>query len=126
MLGWIGAIGVAPLLSMRPPQDSDQRDLARRIAGVVRYPLASARAIGFKYLQVAPDEASVGILRRLIAGAVVISDAETGRLTDTAVARSFHQRIRTDFESGNIVSVGGWVLSRTESRLCAMIALEGK
>jgi hypothetical protein len=126
VLCWIGAIGVAPLLPLRPSQDSDQRDLALRIAGLVQYPLASARVIGFKYLQAAPDEASVGILRRLIAGAVVISDAGTGRLTDTALARSFHQRIRTDFESGNIVSVGGWVLSRTESRLCAMMALEGK
>ena len=34
--------------------------------------------------------------------------------------RIITQRIARDYEEGNIVEVGGWLLSRTEARLCAL------
>jgi hypothetical protein len=38
-------------------------------------------------------------------------------------ARALAQRIRTDFASGDVVTVDGWLLARTEAEFCALVAL---
>jgi hypothetical protein len=35
----------------------------------------------------------------------------------------FRERFAEDFGRGNTVMIGGWVLSRTEARLCALAVL---
>lgn len=124
VLGWVAAIGVLQLLGLRPARDRENLDLALRLIRVVPYPLASARAIGSAYLEVVPDEAASGVLRQLVRNAVLLSGTEASRLSDAALAQLFQQRVTMDFESGRIASVDGWVLSRTEARLCALMALE--
>ena len=42
----------------------------------------------------------------------------------SAPAAGFNDQVRRDFRDGDILRMGGWLLSRTELRLCALVALE--
>lgn len=75
----------------------------------------SAGRIGRAYLLRRPAEADLGILyERLSAGlppGQAAEDPDWGAI------------VRADFGTGNTVLVEGWLLSRTEARLCALTAL---
>ena len=66
-------------------------------------------ALGRAYLRRYPDE---GSQRRLVE--LVPADP---------VLRA--RQVRADFAAGRVVTLGGWVLSRTECRYCALHALAG-
>lgn len=81
----------------------------------------SARAVGRAYLRTAPQEADAGtLLHRLRAEAPDLFAAERRHLRQAAA-----ERLRRDFAEGRTVTVRGWLLSRTEARLCALCALTG-
>jgi hypothetical protein len=78
--------------------------------GVGASPLSrGVRAIGETYLAMHPPEAS----RERLRASVPADPAELRR------------RVRGDFERGEVVSVRGWLLSRTECRACALAVLTG-
>lgn len=64
------------------------------------------RQIGAAYRNQTPAEASQKTLLRLL---------QTGVTAQT---------IKTDYAQGDIVTVKGWVLSRTEARQCALFSLD--
>ncbi len=83
----------------------------------------SAATIGSAYLRSTPTEAAVPILlARLFRNQprpehwVVRTDVGTLRKT-------LAQQIRRDFATEQVVTVDGWVLSITESRLCGLATL---
>ena len=80
----------------------------------------SARAIGAEYLRQYPAEAAVNTLIELIG---VVGAGQDGRFQASALTAMLQRRIAQDFETDTIVQVNGWILSRTESRLCAIWAL---
>jgi hypothetical protein len=83
-------------------------------ARLFRSPDAAAR-IGTWYLDRHPQERSLRFLR-----------AATG-LDDPrglAAERRFASLVSTDFARGDTVVAGGWVLARSECRLCGVVALE--
>jgi hypothetical protein len=82
---------------------------------------ASTRNLGVEYLTRTPGEADRDVLFGHLAGLVPLS-AVVGD-ADRAVA-AFNERLRRDFTEGDIIRMGGWLLSRTELRLCALVALE--
>lgn len=71
----------------------------------------SASAIGRAYLRKCPQETSEEVLR---------AELCRGLAAEAIDARVFPQRIAQDFENGNTVMLEGWILSRTEARLCAL------
>ncbi len=73
---------------------------------------ARARGLGRAYLATAATDANA------LAVAVMAGLPGTGRLR-TEVATL----IRADYAAGRIECVDGWLLSRTEARLCAIAAL---
>ncbi len=79
---------------------------------------AGSRAVGESYLLAFPQERDVEILRRLLSADVAVADCAdpTGELTS---------RIRAEFAAGEVVQVGGWILSRSEARLAALRSLAG-
>ena len=82
---------------------------------------ASARALGKAYLANVTDEASVlGLVRSIESRITPYAPVEpTDQELATAIAR-----LRTaDFEEGDVVTVDGWVLSRSEAQLCALATL---
>jgi hypothetical protein len=76
---------------------------------------ASAARIGEAYLEDHPEEAQPALLARLL--------REAGLEEAPGPTSRARARIREDFERGRTVQVDGWVLSRTEARLCALTAL---
>lgn len=83
----------------------------------------SARVIGEEYLRIATDEAHKMVLLNFICRGSV-SDQERLLLADSSTMRNMLKKwVRKDFELGRTVLVRGWMLSRTEVRLCALTAL---
>jgi hypothetical protein len=78
--------------------------------------LGPPRELGHRYLQSFPQERKRAFLKRTITGDKQVQDA--GQLR-TLLA----QKREDDFRNGNIAIVDGWVLSRTEARACALVAL---
>ena len=75
-----------------------------------------ARYLGSRYLSAHPSEArSDALVRELVGTAAPMSAAEASR----AVAVG----IRSDYSAGRTVNVDGWVLSRAEARLYALVAI---
>ena len=99
--------------------------LDSRLGALLRHE-ESAGLIGREYLRMAPHEANVQILLSLISLGRV--DGQKG--TSDADAESLRERLwsrtRQDFEEGHIVRIHGWILSLTETRLCALAALAAR
>ena len=78
--------------------------------------LGPPRAIGHRYLQDFFQERNRAFLRRAITGHKQLHDARQLRAL-------LAQKREQDFRNGDIAIVDGWILSRTEARACALIAL---
>jgi hypothetical protein len=56
---------------------------------------------------------------------LLLTDSAGKRLSSDAEAASvqalIHEKVNRDFESGETVTVGGWVLSQTEARQCVLL-----
>jgi hypothetical protein len=76
-------------------------------------PDAATAAIGERYLEETPTEASAADLRRLLPEE--LSDVSPGEQTDRVA-----NAVRADFEQDRIVELDGWLLSVTECRLAAL------
>jgi len=78
-----------------------------------------ARRVGREYLAQAPDDADPDRLAEILFG-----DPRTAAAMSSAALRAHVARRRArDFETGDTVIVDGWVLARTEARLCALTVL---
>lgn len=76
----------------------------------------SAAVIGVHYLAQCENENSAELLARAIREGMPAEGIHVDE-------RSLIARIRSDFEHGEVVNLQGWVLSRTEARLCALFAV---
>ncbi len=70
--------------------------------------------IGERYLTRVPDEASTEVLTERL-------DLPEGPVLGSFAA--VRARIHRELAEGEVVTVDGWVLSVTEARLCALVAL---
>lgn len=76
----------------------------------------SARAIGEAYLKsLSAAPARAQLRRRLFEGA---------QPTGEALVRWLWAKQREDFSAGHLVEVDGFLFSRTEAELCALLALD--
>jgi hypothetical protein len=110
-----GVVGAALGLRLYWSGGSTTRE-AGRLAGVLRHP-DSAALLGRLYLDGNPREADA---TRLVTQIGAMPDSAA---TDEALRASLDERIRNDFINGDTVTVGGWLLSITEARLCALVSL---
>lgn len=74
----------------------------------------AARRVGEAYLELAPEDADTDLL-----------DDALGVRDGTIDAAGVRGRARADFDQGDVVDIDGWYLSRSEARLCALVALTG-
>ncbi len=83
----------------------------------------SVRAIAAAYVGTADrNQTSPAALTRAILGGLSISKAAV--MSVAAIRRVIAERIQLDFLSDDIVCIGGWILSKTEARLCALVAAD--
>ena len=94
-------------------------EAAMRFRALVPSP-ASAREIGRIYLAQHPEENSILALTRLIRLSMSLEEEDVAVFGRQPLSARLTSRVRADFETGLTVEVGGWILSRTEARLCAL------
>jgi hypothetical protein len=81
--------------------------------------LNTIRDIGMTYRLQAPEESGADKLTDLLSAD---SAGKTISSTDDLFIQNLiNQKIKHDFETGNIVIVKGWVLTITEARQCALL-----
>ena len=80
----------------------------------------AARLIGWRYLAAAPEEQSTTRLRRILFDG---ADVDVGPEMLAHLRRLIDMKRRYDFSVGNTVVLDGWLLARTEARLCALATL---
>ena len=93
---------------------------AHRLAGCLREAEA-ARVIGRAYLATAPAEAGVEALVTELT--LPRQNQGEGPAGTAGLKEWLAQRSRDDFAAGRVVSVDGWLLSESEARLYALVAL---
>jgi hypothetical protein len=104
-----------------------------RPAGTLSPPLAarlgrlfsnreSARVIGRRYLALRPEEANLNRLTALICRTPE-NRARLAHASSEQLRGFLSEQQRIDFEHGRTVNIEGWVLSETETRLCAIAAI---
>lgn len=118
----IVAIGSTRLPDLFAASNGYRNPLASKFVGFFQ-DKESARAVGREYLRIAPVEADTLKLTELICAGrqeryVELSHASMGKVRSMLL-----QQQREDFEKDRIVNVQGWILSRTEVRLCALATL---
>jgi|HubBroStandDraft_6_1064221.scaffolds.fasta_scaffold20746_2 hypothetical protein len=94
-------------------------ELATRL-GSLLYDRAAARRLGSLYVRQVPAEDDPHTLARLAIGAQQANDVDSIDLDGLSLRRRIDAQVRGDFVSGNTIRVDGWILSRTEARLCAL------
>jgi len=108
----------------RPPivRQDGPADVADRLAGLFRN-RTSAMTVGRAYLRRHPDERTISaLLGGLAAGADGL--ARTIAAGDPDRCRALvGARLRDDFACRRTVVLDGWIVSRTEARLCAVATL---
>ena len=75
-------------------------------------------SIGRAYLRLVPAENDVRLLSDLI-----FSDIRSDLLHGMDVRHAVAGRVQEDFREGRVVRLRGWLVSLTEARLCALVAL---
>lgn len=82
----------------------------------------SARMMGLAYLRLRPGEAEIGRLAETICSDAV-QRSQLAAADDARLRQWVRSRQMKDFEEGRRVKVNGWIVSLTEARLCALVAL---
>ena len=95
---------------------------AARLVGLFAH-RDSARALGRVVLRTTRTPRSVSRLVDQIAQGIDGGRAAIGRASDAELRDALADRIRQDFQHDRIVTVDGWVLSITETRLYALADL---
>jgi hypothetical protein len=110
--------GALALLGATAAPDRSLAMDARAIVETARRLGADAAEVGRRYLDGNAGEASCQLLAELLAEGL---DPTAGDATEQmAMAAS------EDFRCGRTVTVDGWLLSRTEARICAIAYLAGQ
>jgi len=119
------AAGMLGLASVRPTQAAEavtRTAMESRLIDLFSRPDSAAR-IGRSYLRATPDEADRG---KLLA-AILDAEPKLGsprRRDSRELRRLIAAQCRREFASGRTAQVDGWIIARTEARLCALAALE--
>jgi hypothetical protein len=84
----------------------------------------SAKRIGFAYLRDHPEEASEVCLLSAVAGRSVLARALMAAPDMAAVFCILDDIVRDDFAAGHVVKCDGWLLAKSEARVCALLTLQ--
>jgi hypothetical protein len=93
------------------------------LAGRLRtlfYDREAARRLGHLYIRQVPTEDDPRILARLAVASAEAPQVDGISLDRASLLQRLDAQVRDDFASGTTIALDGWVLSRTEARLCAL------
>jgi len=98
-------------------------DVKKKILSVFNHS-ESMKFIGKKYIEQVPVENKASILLApILFGGSDTRFQNTVLLNQKEIKSFIRSRVKEDFISGQTVSIRGWVLAKTEARLCALAFL---
>lgn len=123
LLGLLAAsvVTAGPTVQAAPLTSKTVGLLEAFCATAMRTDRETARQIGVAYLEAFPAERGAVLKDPRIAA--LLAAISPGDAAEAALQRQAAAYQRADFEAGDVVCVRGWVLSRCEARLCAVLAL---
>ena len=83
----------------------------------------SAEIIGLEYLRTVPAEANAEQLTSFICSRLRKPYGDLARANRKEIKSLLARQQQEDFAADRIIDVGGWVLSRSEARLYALVAI---
>ena len=92
-------------------------DLASALTTLFKDP-EGASAVGRRYLALHPDEADADRLSEAL-----FDTAQPFRPTAKTLRSDLSRQRECDFRDGDVVILDGWLLARSEARVCALTAL---
>jgi hypothetical protein len=116
-LAW-RSLGMWPFLGGAPAG-------SERLAGLLRNE-EGACTIGRAYLRAVPAEASSAVLTARVAERVPGGLTAVDAISDDRLRVLLVEASAEDFRDLRTVEVQGWVLARTEARLCALAAMRAR
>jgi len=124
LTAWLGACLFSPFAwaSQEPRNTTAIAQIAEKLVGSVSK-RRSAEIVGLEYLRRVPREADVSLLVDLICSSTANLRSQVAYANKREVRALLSHQHRQDFERGRMVNVRGWMLSETEARLCALVAL---
>ena len=114
------ALALAGSISCQAARILGNGRLERRLGQIYEYIPQSARAIGHAYLEATPEEGTIDMIVSAIIQSNRAGRHGFDRKSDADILVSLKNQISEDFISDNVIQLNGWVLSRTEARLCAI------
>ncbi len=116
-------MGVGFALHRLPLRPGSTAFVEQRLAGLFA-DIESAQAVGREYLDSVAGEADAAKgLAELVVRGLPGRYHTLREASDHELRGLLAQRISEDFKEHRTVGVSGWVLARTEARLCALSAL---
>ena len=115
----IGALAAAGLAGLRCGPDASGPALLRHYPDFLGGE-PGLRALGDGYLEAHPAERDEGVLMEALFGDLPAPWEGTPMME---LRRFLSEKVRDDFESGDVVRVRSWVLARSEARAMALYAL---
>jgi hypothetical protein len=118
LLGIAGTVGARISIAAELLTDP----LGRRLANLLKE-AESASVIGKPYLDAMPEENDPNVIvsRMAVCHPIIVSKLRTAGETDAKTLLA--KMVTEDFYNANIVQLNGWILSKTEARLCALTTL---
>lgn len=118
-LAGAGVVAIIPRIAMPTAGDAFAVKAARRLFGHLES-RASAAWIGLEYLREYPSENNIRVLGESLD---FLAKYDLKNISDQDAMSLYAERISQDFESGDVVNLEGWILSKTEARVFALLAL---
>jgi hypothetical protein len=124
MLLWVGPLGAAWRAPSASTSDRSRypEAMGKRLIGAFASS-PGAKEVGAEYLQAVPDEASVVLLISLITATNHNINDHFSAMSHRGMEEFLYGRIGDDFVTHDVIVLRGWLLSRTEARLCALAHL---
>jgi len=120
----VACVGIIGLAGFRPALARMQNDNteALKLLATLR-DLDSAKILGREYLQITPEEANINLLVKLISTSQHLMTIDIDSTSTIKLRKEITQQLQKDFELNEIINLQGWILAKTEVRLCALSAL---
>lgn len=110
-----GRIGLNFVGTRQTAESQDGADAVRRLTSLFSDRNA-AKEVGRRYLVLESNEADIAVLLAAL-------PANEPDINMRTLRAAIQRRRERDFREGNVVLIDGWVMARTEARLCALAAL---
>lgn len=124
LLAFIWVLPATKVIAFPVLFSAERQPLARKLTTIFTRP-ESARVIGRTYLKLFPAEADLHLLVSRFHEDMKVCNHQKPETDPARLKAYLAMRQRKDFDEGNVVNVGGWLLSKTECRLCAIACLLG-